>query len=79
MRVSDLIRLTLTSNRERALVKLTRKGPSSSRIDYRWPVDREKGFEKTSMIFGIDGRLTAIDYESSRAPHVEVKKREPRG
>ena len=57
-------------------MKLTRRGPSSSRIDYRWPVDREKGFEKTSMIFGIDGRLTAIDYESARAPKSEVKKRE---
>jgi hypothetical protein len=59
-------------------VKLTRKGPSSSRIDYRWPVDREKGFEKTSMIFGIDGALTAIDYEPARAPQSEVTKREPR-
>jgi len=28
------------------------------------------------MIFGIDGRLTAIDYESARAPKSEVKKRE---
>ena len=49
-------------------MKLTRKGPSNRRIDYRWPVDREKGFEKTSMIFDVDGRLMAIDYESSPAP-----------
>lgn len=60
-------------------MKLTRKGPSNSRIDYQWPVDREKGFDKTSMIFGVDGRLAAIDYQSSRAPRHEVPKREPRG
>ena len=57
-------------------MKLTRKG-RSTRIDYRWPVDREKGFEKTSMIFDVDGRLMAIDYESSRDPHPVVTKREP--
>jgi hypothetical protein len=42
-------------------------------------VDREKGFEKTSMIFGADGRLTAIDYEPARSPQPEVTKLKPRG
>ena len=40
-----------------------RKGPSNTRVDYRWRVDRERGFEKTSMIYDVDGRLLGIDYE----------------
>ncbi len=55
-----------------------RKGPSNARVDYRWRVDREKGFEKTSMIYDVDGRLMAIDYESSRTPRIETPAREPR-
>jgi hypothetical protein len=61
-------------------VKETRKGPSNARIDYRWRVDRQEGFEKTSMIYGRDGRLLGIDYETSAhadAPH-ETPARERR-
>jgi hypothetical protein len=46
-------------------VKETRKGPSNARVDYRWRVDRDEGFEKTSMIYGRDGRLVGIDYETT--------------
>ena len=53
-----------------------RKGPSSTRVDYRWRVDRERGFEKTSMIYDADGRLIAIDYEP--APRQEEPATEPR-
>jgi hypothetical protein len=53
-------------------VKLPRKGPSNARIDYRWPVDREEGFEKTSMIYGRDGRLVGIDYQSAARPPREL-------
>jgi hypothetical protein len=52
-----------------------RKGPSNTRVDYRWPVDRERGFEKTSMIYDVEGKLVGIDYES--APRREVPATEP--
>lgn len=55
-----------------------RKGPSNARVDYRWRVDREKGFEKTSMIYDVDGRLMGIDYESSRDKQIVTPAREPR-
>ncbi len=42
-----------------------RKGPPNARVDYRWRVDRERGFEKTSMIYDVEGRLVGIDYESA--------------
>jgi hypothetical protein len=58
-------------------VNTKRKGPSNARVDYRWRVDREQGFEKTSMIYDVDGRLMAIDYESSPSP-VRQPAREPR-
>lgn len=59
-------------------MKLPRQGPSNARIDYRWRVDREEGFEKTSMIYGRDGRLVGIDYESApRSPAESLPK--PRG
>ena len=32
-----------------------------SHIDYRWPVDRHSGFEKTTLIYDAQGRLIAID------------------
>lgn len=56
-----------------------RKGPPNARVDYRWRVDREKGFEKTSMVYDVDGRLLGIDYESSRDKQHETPVREPRG
>ena len=48
-----------------------RKGPSNTRVDYRWRVDRERGFEKTSMIYDVDGRLVGIDYEPATTPRSE--------
>ena len=49
-----------------------RKGPSSTRVDYRWRVDQERGFEKTSMVYDVDGRLVGIDYGSAEKPIREV-------
>lgn len=54
-----------------------RKGPSSTRVDYRWRVDQERGFEKTSMVYDGDGRLVGIDYGSAERPVCEVPVREP--
>lgn len=59
-----------------ALVNPKRKGPSNSRVDYRWRVDRERGFEKTSMIYDVDGKLVGIDYESAHAPLRETALRD---
>ena len=53
-----------------------RKGPSNARVDYHWRVDRERGFEKTSMIYDVDGKLLGIDYES--APRREATEAERR-
>jgi hypothetical protein len=49
-----------------------RKGPSNARVDYRWRVDRERGFEKTSMIYDVDGRLVGIDYTAETKPKNEA-------
>lgn len=37
--------------------------PPDSRIEYRWPVDRDAGFEKSTLIYDADGRLIAVDYK----------------
>jgi hypothetical protein len=57
-------------------MNIRRKGPSSTRVDYQWRVDRELGFEKTSMIYDVDGRLVGIDYQSAERPAREVTPRE---
>jgi len=56
-----------------------RKGPSNARVDYRWRVDQERGFEKTSMVYDVDGRLVGIDYESAVRPIRKAAERETRG
>ena len=33
-----------------------------SRIEYRWPVDRDSGFEKSTLIYDAEGHLIAVDY-----------------
>ena len=33
------------------------------RVDYRWRVDRDGGFEKATMIYDREGRLIAMDYQ----------------
>lgn len=48
-----------------------RRGPSNARVDYRWRVDRERGFEKTSMVYDIDGRLIGIDYKAAEPQRAE--------
>ena len=55
-----------------------RKGPSNARVDYRWRVDRERGFEKTSMIYDVEGRLIAVDYETATRPRRDAITDEPR-
>lgn len=41
--------------------------PPESRIEYRWPVDRESGFENATLIYDSEGRLSGIDYRTSQA------------
>lgn len=55
-----------------------RKGPSNTRVDYRWRVDQERGFEKTSMVYDVDGRLVGIDYETAVRTEREPAQRETR-
>ena len=47
-----------------------REVPTEGRVDYRWRVDRDGGFEKATLIYDREGRLIAMDYE--------VPRREPR-
>ena len=43
--------------------------PKEGRVDYRWRVDRDGGFEKATLIYDREGRLMAVDYEMPvRAP-----------
>ena len=42
-----------------------RTAPPDSRIDYRWPVDRDAGFEKSTLIYDAEGRLIAVDYKTT--------------
>ncbi len=36
------------------------------RVDYRWRVDRERGFEKATLIYDREGKLIAVDYQTTR-------------
>ena len=36
------------------------------RVDYRWRVDRERGFEKATLIYDRQGKLIAVDYRTER-------------
>lgn len=56
-----------------------RKGPPNARVDYRWRVDQERGFEKTSMVYDVDGRLVGIDYEPAPRREAELDRRRPAG
>ena len=38
------------------------------RVDYRWRVDRERGFEKATLIYDREGKLIAVDYQTTRDP-----------
>ena len=35
------------------------------RVDYRWRVDRDGGFEKATLIYDRQGRLMAVDYKTA--------------
>lgn len=48
--------------------------PPNSRIDYRWRVDREQGFDRASFLYDANGRLRAIDYPPVRSPKREEVK-----
>jgi len=52
--------------------------PITSRIDYRWRVDQEQGFQKASLLYDKDGRLRAVDYEPIRSPRRDSAKVPPR-
>lgn len=42
-----------------------KQGPKEERVDYRWRVDRDGGFEKATLIYDREGRLVAVDYETA--------------
>lgn len=50
-----------------------RTAPPDSRIDYRWPVDRDAGFEKSTLIYDAEGRLIAVDYSRARRSDEEAR------
>ncbi len=58
-------------------MKIDRKGPSSGRLEYHWPVDREQGFETAKLIYDSNGRLMAVDYEVGSKPQREAKPQPP--
>jgi hypothetical protein len=35
------------------------------RVDYRWRADRERGFEKATLIYDRQGKLIAVDYQTT--------------
>jgi hypothetical protein len=43
-----------------------RESKSDGRVDYRWRADRERGFEKATLIYDRQGKLIAIDYQTER-------------
>ena len=43
------------------------------RVDYRWRVDRERGFEKATLIYDRDGKLIAVDYQTTRDAAIPVE------
>lgn len=42
-----------------------KQGPPEGRVDYRWRVDRDGGFEKATLIYDRQGRLIAVDYKTA--------------
>ena len=40
-----------------------KENPKEGRVDYRWRVDRDGGFEKATLIYDREGRLIAVDYQ----------------
>jgi hypothetical protein len=59
----------------RRMARTQQQQPPHSRVDYRWRVDSEEGFEQTSYLYDANGRLAGIDYKTRRA----VKARKPAG
>lgn len=55
------------------MARTEQQKPSTNRIDYRWRVDLEEGFEQTSYIYDAEGHLKAIDYKVRRTPGAEQK------
>ena len=45
------------------MTTLRKETPKEGRVDYRWRVDRDGGFEKATLIYDREGRLVAMDYE----------------
>lgn len=43
-----------------------RETRSEERVDYRWRADRERGFDKATLIYDRDGKLIAVDYQTER-------------
>ena len=55
-----------------ARMKLKQRGPADARIEYRWRVDHDGGFEKTALIYDQSGRLKGADYGYPRREERDV-------
>ena len=49
----------------RAMMTPRKETPKEGRVDYRWRADRDGGFEKATLIYDRDGRLIAVDYQTT--------------
>lgn len=57
-------------------MKTKQAAPPSHRIEYRWPSDREQGFEKVAFVYDRNGRLSGIDFTPLKTPRRPIPKTE---
>lgn len=55
-----------------ARMKQKQRGPANARIEYRWRVDHDGGFEKTALLYDESGRLKGVDYGYPRREKKDV-------
>lgn len=52
-------------------------GFREGRVDYRWRVDRDGGFEKATLIYDLEGRLVGMDFAIEHVLESPVRERKP--
>ncbi|HYH07799.1 MAG TPA: hypothetical protein VEK11_12150 [Thermoanaerobaculia bacterium] len=57
-------------------MKAKQEPPHPHRVEYRWPSDREQGFEKVAFVYDRNGRLSGIDFTPLKIPRRGVPKSE---
>jgi hypothetical protein len=60
-----------TEDTRAAMNARERTASPGSRLEYRWDVDRNEGFEKSTFIYDAQGHLIAVDYGSPPAQRRE--------